>query len=374
MRKIEIEGPRARIERLKLLDAAEEYGLELAPESTAPFTVRWVETEYEKYAGVFLKSTFIGKVDMTNKKPMLLIRKEYPAQHDNALLRALRNAADLTDMIGKMQREETRNETIPDPSGVLSKDKIAYDFHITDAETLNKALLGVEALHPNITFSWQKGVPNKIHPYFSVRVHLGKAEHGFKIEHREDRMVVCFSDYDRYGVKSEMFKEIVDAGLAAYDEPHGVQEEALNALLDEGLKVFNERFIPETFMTACRTLIAHTPLIDAESLMGDYTARDPQTLRAVKTFATGPFKTLDGSYHREHSYHGMRFSSAAYGYKNSLLPKSVPVDPQIFNQAVEILTLRWTAETLGKRVSDYPLLTADLIAEKINAADFGYTF
>lgn len=348
MRKIEIEGPRARMERLKLLDAAEEYGLELAPEATAPFTVRWVETEYEKYAGVFLKSTFIGKVDMTSKKPMLLIRKEYPAQHDNALLRALRNAADLTDMIGKMQREETRNETIPDPSGVLSKDKIAYDFHITDAETLNKALLGVEALHPNITFSWQKGVPNKIHPYFSVRVHLGKAEHGFKIEHREDRMVVCFSDYDRYGVKSEMFKEIVDAGLAAYDE----------------------RMDPDQLVSACRDLIAQSVPMDIDTIYKDY--QTSKKTRGSKTmFSFGPLSSVRKGMSVVNRFNGIRFSYNE-GPSDDFLPGGESTPKNVLSKASMIMMLTWRAMEMGKTPADYPLLTPERISAEIENTDFGY--
>lgn len=61
MRIITLDGPKARYERIRLLDEAADYGLTLDPQATAPFTVRW--NALRKQAEICIQHTVLAFVN-----------------------------------------------------------------------------------------------------------------------------------------------------------------------------------------------------------------------------------------------------------------------------------------------------------------------
>ncbi len=164
MRQLELDGTKARYERLKLLPQAETFGVEISDEMTAPFHVRWDEPR--RACGVFLESTLVAKVDAGAMK--IFIREGYPERFDHAILRAVRNAADAADEIGKRQRSEGKEKS--SETGLFTRTSVGFRPEIQDEETFHRAALGLESLNRKLHFNRyaQTGLP-RIHDDGDVR-------------------------------------------------------------------------------------------------------------------------------------------------------------------------------------------------------------
>lgn len=343
MRFIPLDQPKARYERIKLIDQAETYGQELDPHATAPFTVRW--NAPTRSPGVFIDDTCVAHVSFDQKTPMLRVREGCPEKFDFALLRALRNTMDVTDTIGKMQRAEAREKK--GDEGLFTRTTTAFRPEIQDADDMHKALLGLETLDKRIgchVFTNKAHIPDQ----FYITASFGRQGHAFNVYIRPDGLV---SD---------------DANSA-----YGFRESSLNAALREGLSIFNERMIPARLEEACRALISSSAPIDETSLQAEYGATPLDKRNQTVITRSGGLSSVQKFRSTWHRFQGIRFAQGI-NFEGTDLPPSFAVDKDLIKRAGTIMNLRWQAATLGKDIKDYPLLTEDLLESRMADIDFGY--
>lgn len=342
MRTLPLEGPRARYDRIKLLTLAEDFGKELLPDATAPFAVRW--DAQRRRLSLLLDETLVAEVKVRDEGGVLDIRDVYPERFDFALLRAVRNVADMTDEVGKLKRAVDKEKS--GETGLFTRTPVAFATRIQDWDVMHKALRGAEALNKKLCV--QMYTPEDLDDYFSIYAHFGRARHRFNIRCTQNGLRVTIYDETGYGLREETLNDLLDAGLALYDE----------------------RMTPERLEAACRKLIAETGDVDAETIHADYHSVD-KTRNEEAALKVGPFTTFKRGYWPQHRFNGVRFAQQTIR-PLECLPAGVIVDQDLVEDAAKNLTMRWEALAIGKRISDYPLLTEALISARIENTDFGY--
>ncbi len=152
------------------------------------------------------------------------------------------------------------------------------------------------------------------------------------------------------------------------DAAYGLREEVFNAQMQEGLRLFNAKMVREDLQAACETLLAKAQPVDRDSALEDFNA-----LKDVSTapFRLGPFTVAREGYFNVSRFNGIRFS---YGEneKTITLPQDFGADTGLLVKTCQDLVMRWRIAALGRRPSDYPVISEDVIAAKVEATDFGY--
>lgn len=344
MRTLELHGPKARYERIRLLDKAADYGFALDPQRTAPFTVAW--NLAEQVPEVRLRHTVLASVDTRYQPPRLQIRDVVPQDCDAAILRALRNAADLGDEIGRIQRGEKAQKRTPAGAMFLpmaEARKFTLDGY--GPEDIAKSLYGATALCEDtrvLSALQRKGFS---HP---VRFALKRNRGSVVVTLTEEKGVLTYTpqNYPIYHPNPEVLIPLLEKGRAHWDRHmHAARIEA-----------------------ACRDLIAQTRL-DTETVDTAHRyarARKELVYDAVATF--GPFRMSDaGTVHRglgRLRYHGVVLTEDCARLAGLDLPLLV--------EANAAMMWRTRAAELGRTPDDFPVIDPDALRDAVAEVDFGY--
>lgn len=346
-REIPLHGKMAAYERLSLLSSAEEYGMALDPQDTAPFNIAW--NSVWKRAEIRIKNTVVATVHHDQMK--LTIREGYPQNLDFALTRALDNATALTDRIGKVVRELKKTGQI----GMIGKNIPPYSI---DTPNPVGALLGAACVDSNLS------VVNPYHHRFSILYKSGNNAITTSIEITPTGMNVISPGQGFMGVKEEIFTRLVARGEAE----------------------FNRRYSPESVATDVRSLcegVQKTPM-DRYSLEIELRSRSSSNSESFisQTYATviteGGFvvKGRNGFHNYALSceilHNGLKVGSIDSHPPTIIISAPFKDIPNIETAMTRLQEL-WQCEVLGATPQDYPLFSPDDIVKRIEEIDFGYT-
>lgn len=340
MRVIDIDEPRARIERLRLFHEAEAYGQDVNPQLTAPFSIG--KDPSSIFPAVFLDSTLVAVCNLTNT-PKLWIRDEYPERYDTALLRAIRNAADVCDEIGRIKRAEAKDKG--GASGLFTKTPQAFRPRLQDKKTLHKALLGASVLNQKLRLTWFNAAA-RCGERFMITSVAGKTKYNYNLSVGTEGCITYIPDA----------------------HPFGLREDVFNTLMDAGLELFETRFDPDDFSEACRNLIKTSAAVDTRSIQDAFRAYEHEDVSTVVS-RCGVFSSKRADYVTNHRYQGITFATGSHADICMLYPD---LDAKVIRSAIPILDNRWQIEVLGKSPEDFPPLTEALITERVESTDFGY--
>lgn len=341
MRILEIDETKARIERLRFYHEAEDYGQDADPKLTAPFSIG---TEIGGVgAAIFIDSTQVATFDLRDS-PKLVLRDAYPTRFDGAILRAIRNAADVCDEIGKIKRAEAKEKG--GSSGLFTKTPEIFQPRLQSADMLKKALIGATALNQKITFTWENASPTTPEG-FLLWGNAGKTSHLHRVQVSQDGVFTYSGrQHQTYGLRAEEF----------------------NRLMDEGLKVFEARFEPQAFTTACEEIVAASQGFDVETITRAYAQTDrDEAAHVVSRF--GLMSTRQIGYFTQHRYHGMLFSG---GHDHIICTLYPDLDRHLVDATVHVMDCRMKAAVMGRTIEDFPMLSDALIQSRVEAVDCGY--
>lgn len=343
MRVVDIEGTKAQYLRVSLLRKAKDYGQNLTPGATAPFTVRWCDVR--KAAGVFLDETLLAVVDTEEEQPKLVVNDSYPERYDFALKRALRNAVEVCDAIGKMKRTENRQEK---KRPLCIKNAVMFRVEGT-IDDVRASVLGLQKDLPDLRFVDDKD---------GESLFYAQGYYAFVRLFQEDGFVRMQPDPDG----------------------SGFDETAMRAALIRGKRVW-EAFSPQEFVNDVRALMSE-PEFDEERIW------------ELARNASLP----------EHTAHLTEYRSLSYKDGSlSIMSRGIPVidrlffegqppqppqtsprmiarfaedgvewDAQAFLKAARIMAARHEAEKMGLDTRRFPKPTEALITKLIEETDFGY--
>lgn len=340
MRVIDIEEPRARVERLKFFHEAEAYGQDVAPQLTAPFSIG--KDPSSIFPAIFLDSTLIAVCNLADT-PKLWIRDEYPERYDAALLRAIRNAADVCDEIGRIKRAEAKDKG--GASGLFTKTPQAFRPRIQNKKTLHKALLGASVLNQKLRLTWFNAAAHW-GDHFMITSVAGKTKYNYNLSVGADGSITYIPDA----------------------QPFGLREDVFNTLMDAGLELFETRFNPDTFSEACRNLIETSAAVDTRSIQDAFRAYEHEDISTVVS-RYGVFSSKRSDYVTSHRYQGITFAAGSHADICMLYPD---LDAEVVRAVIPILDDRWQIAVLGKSPEDFPPLTEALITDRVESTDFGY--
>lgn len=348
MREIEIEGTKAGYARLKTMGQLHEYGLQLTPEATAPFQVRWDPAV--DAACVCLNQTRIAEVNISGPKPILHIIDAYPAAHDSVLIRALRNAASMTDHMAKLAKAEGKSRG---PLFTTTRDQITVPM---DGPTFHKAMLGAEIVDPRLRISTLAHV----RPCYQIIAHAGKIQHKFEFEHVDGVMVSRPVHYATYAMKAEPFL----------------------ALLAKGLRIWESRFSADALTASLRG----APAINTINVgqietsydllsRGDGTFVDPHTVTRVgeMTFTRNTQKQGYGE-ELELRFRDLRVMTEHHSRKADLPDGYARDHKDLLAGAFKAMSVMWKAEAMGHKLEDYPAFDVAVVEKMIEDTHFGYDF
>lgn len=344
MRILNLDGPKARYERIRLLKEAAGFGLELNPQATAPFTVGWCSEL--SGAELLFRRTRVAYVS-TRDAPQLRIRDEYPEDKDGALIRALENAADLTDEVGRMKRAEAAADKEGKTAVKLFSKRPQPPFTITGHTPLAflRALAGADAC------------------YGGVR------SDDFDPDRTPDQIRVHF----RRGNTTEkaVFTTSPD-GLTCAPQPYAqyhLEEAPFRALLAQGAKHWDAHITPQTVEDACRAVLRATPETDI-TLNRDYDHAayydrllDAPDVRCGQMSCDPQFVVR---------LHGVMLANQGQMGRLTRVFRTVPADMGTMSAAANAMRLRMRAARLGARVEDFRVINADEIRGVIDTTDIGY--
>lgn len=347
MRIIPLDGPKARYERIRLLDEAADYGLTLDPQATAPFTVRW--NALRKQAEICIQHTVLAFVNARYASPSLEIRDAYPEDQDNALLRAIRNAANLADQVGCLQRANARLNRIeprkisPDALLVKARDARAFSLDIGRTDII-KAAYGAMTLPDVSTQSVM--MFGRRNERLRIVVLNGDDDISFDLMHHQGTF--------RYEPKTWPALQPTQAGLLRF--------------LDAGRAAWDRKADPNAFSVAARALMSG-PTFDEYTLTTTWrVAHDRKQTIQNATAMQGPF-TMQNAEFAASGSDQLRFNGILMTEESTNLMGV----PEAERQQVDDLMLHHTrAAELGLSLGDFPAINPTKVRELVEETDFGY--
>lgn len=347
MRILPLDGPRARYERIRLLEEAADYGLRLDPQATAPFTVRWNSSR--KLAEVCVRHTVLAYVNVLYASPRLHVRDAYPEDQDNALLRAIRNAADLADQIGRLQRANARlNRVEPQkiaPDALLVKARDATEFSLDLGRSdITKAAYGAMTL-PDVS-TRSVTMLGRRNERLRIVVSNGDDDVSFDLMHHQGTF--------RYEPKTWPALQPTRAGLLRF--------------LDAGRAAWDCKADPKAFSVAARALISG-PTFDEDTLTTTWrVAHDRKQTVQNATATQGPF-TMQHAKFASSGSDQLRFKGILMTEESTKLMGV----PETEREQVDNLMLHYTrAAELGLSLEDFPAINPMKIRQMVEGTDFGY--
>lgn len=340
MRVVDLPGSRASYLRLQLLDRSEEFDLELTPEETAPFSVRW--NRKMRRGEVCIRDTLLAYIQtFDGGQTELHIREDYPDSLDFALFRALRAAVRFTDDLGRRDKERKGQS-----AGYVGRDTPVYEIR---QESPFHALLGANAIEPMFGFE----------VYDDLTELRGRLRHGnghveFDIRVLPDGLEIRREGWSSLGPKADAFR----------------------ALMERGAAHWKTAWDPEKFSRDVERVNAQ-PGVDAESVERSYDEHD--ALRTDQTLRTYGFTVR----HRDYAWdvhHGGLLVTRVRSFNTFLLNEvalssfcAYPETPDV-RRAVARLMTEWGCQAMGKRPEDFPAFDAQDIQRRVSDIDIGYDF
>lgn len=345
-RQIPLDGPKARYQRIKQLSEAADYGLELTEHATAPFTVRW-DPLIDKPT-VCLRQTRLATVecDAIADAPTLRVRPGYPEEHDAVLLRALRNAADVADEVGRRQRAAAKEKASGKSAPLLTRTRTEFTVRMGYAD-LAKALWGAESLDPKLRpeVRGQGG--------FTLEAYSGNTCHTFPFVPVEDGFRVAHAGYASFFLKEDVFLGRLEQGRAAWD-----------ARFDADL------------LKADIDLLMRAGRVDKFTIESSYEAalrKERVDISVTARFRGFSMLYRGGNLDLHHA--GIRVADTPPHDKKGTSLWGGMLSPEFtkeLSEARKMMEAHWRAAAIGHRAEDYPVLRDGLIAQEVSRVDFGY--
>lgn len=344
-RQLAVDGTKAGFDRIRLLDQATDYGVAWGPEFTAPFRVVWRDNQPQ----IFLGHTFVAA--METQLGQLWIRDAYPAEFDAPLVRALRNAVTCADRIGKMIRAEKvqAKDDVAD-TGLLTKEVTRFPLEIQNTKDLREALLGLPLVSSKMsgTLSHTR-VNRQICRSVVLRVRRGNTRHTFRIG---DDNSVGADEYLTYGLHKSRIDALLAEGLAAFRARHDV------ARWSDDLH-----------------RLSNLPAIDNESVFEDFkhvNKKDP-----LPTYAYGCVRGSSHDFNMHATVNGVPVGqhslTQAFEFETHPLFLDEHLPPaNLISTGMGAFFMRFKINAMGRVADDYPALSRDLIAQRVQDTDFGY--
>lgn len=344
MRTIAIEGSIAGYERLKKLDKLAEFGLELPPEATAPFQILWDPAR--KVPAVCLNRTPVARLNFQQSAPRLSILAGYPHMYDHAIFRALRNAVSVCDRMEKMRK--ALKDVKPSLVTMTFED---FEINMTP-QRFNQAILGAHAVDSRVTLKVPFSVNAQNNDTAVVHINPGNHQMWFR---REDAFIKPVNRNLNFNIgclRKDAFMPLIYEGAATWDAR--LNAETLTAALNErpDLSAINVDEIDTQYKH-------HS---DHRTLKNEDTTFVHKDLRLVKE------KYIGHLYCKEIHVLSMQRGEATFDIRTAL---DIP-QLKILVKSFEAMEMGWKAQALGGRLSDFPKLSKDLIAEVMDTIDFGY--
>lgn len=347
MRVLNLDGPKARYERLRLLKDAKDFGLELDPKSTAPFTVSWCR----EISGpeVTFRRTRLAMVDTRPGRPtaQLRILDQYPEDKDAALIRALENAADLTDEVGRLKRAEAAEAKTKAAGPKLFAKGPGVGFTITGytPTAFMQALCGADGRYGGVFV--EDFDPLRPPPQTRVRFRRSNTWETETFTLGAGTLTYEAGRYDQYHLKEEPFR----------------------GLLADGARYWDANIRPDALAEACASVVRATPDTDW-SLRTSYNYAENYALLAPCAGVRLGAMSCDPKFTVR--FHGVIL--AREGDMGRLLRPmtGLGVEEALINDAVNAMRLRMRAARLGARVEDFPVVDPDMIRDAIDSTDTGH--
>lgn len=140
---------KAQAARLALLGRAAEFGVEAGPDRLGPFSISW-SSRNGGTGEVKFRNLLVAKVISARDGLRLSVRDEIPERADGVISRAVLNAVEVCDEIGRVRRNQRPEE--PDDYCARITAKESYDLGDWTARDAHLALLGLADLRPGEAF------------------------------------------------------------------------------------------------------------------------------------------------------------------------------------------------------------------------------
>ena len=327
MRNIPIDGPRARYQRLRHLGDLAEYGLSLDRHHTAPFRVVW--DAYEREAQVRLRDTVLARVYPHADPVVLRVEDAYPADADAFLLRAVRNAADLTDTWAKRKAAAERAEKARAAVGEFQSTRLLVDGLLKrgmTAEEMVRAVCGLAAEQ-----AWVLPDP-EMRP--EVLANLG------------------------------VLSVLTEGGR---DLPEN--EDALFALLRRGLDIWRERMDADALTAQCQA-VADATRVAERSLESAFFAAQRHRARLLPADAV--FGDLSADHAPVVRFRGVPIGTRGWGTTVLTPVVALGVPHVLARAAVKAMDARVILAQIGKTMADFPAIDPAALRALVAEVDLGY--
>lgn len=356
-RHLDIPDTRAAYARLSLLPRAAEFGLELDPADTAPFTVRW--NAAQRRPEILFRETLVAYLeDYWDREPdvmrtVMCVRTEFPADKDFALLRAVANAVALTDQIGRMEREEKARKK----KGYVTMNGTNFLAAVPGGMT---TLIGARAEERDFTFSPHSQTPGLYH----ASLRHGKGSIAFTIEERPgEGLYVQKEGYVSIGPKAEEMTDLLHRGAARW------------------ARSFDPAGFRDVLSQACAL-----PEVDRASVMMAFQYGDaPQDRFApVRIGAEGTGLVLSKNQDFDLFHNGLWVGQCYFNYWGGnegfefRTPRATPwveaASAELIDAATQKMGILMILNGLGRTAADYPVLDTAALQAAVEETDFGYGF
>lgn len=352
-RYVKLEGKDAGYKRLSLIGEAEQYGVDIPDTATAPFNIMWDHNLNTAF--VCFGKTRVARLIHTDKLDFfmlrrdnpdvagnpgfyLMLRQEFPKKHKDLLIRAIDNMVEYTDEIGKIKRSVER-ENKGTGKNLTTRTPTDYTVAMSRDEFI-RACFGAELIERKM---------------FLQKISTNLVEVGTRIISSSDGT----------------FKPFAQGMTKTYGD---LNEEAFIPLLERGKKIWGERITTEDLIKSMDEVLA-LPDMDHKSIDETFwAAMEADNLENPnKKASIGKMTAVVKGNEAGLYLNGIRVY-ADIGLDQDFLNDS-------FGEAVDLDRLRVVHRNmtsmvmlgkLGHEPSDYPMLTEELIKQKIDDADFGY--
>lgn len=333
MRIIPLEDTKNAYTRIRGMNAYE--GLDLDPEKTAPFKVRW--NPNCQGPEIVIRDTIMAVVDLGDRGPRLHINETYPEDMDFALLRALRNAVSFAEQVSRIKKHET-------PKMKLFGSVITDSFQVADLSPTQflKAWAVLEAENHRFSIITQNTLDREV---MHLSLPHGSTSANLKFEVAGDR-IIC------------------------HPRSSKLSADTLISLLKRGIETWEVRMVPEELVDLMQRVSDKISGLDVYSMKQAHrTAGLKGKLRSDSLSFGDLTRDADRT---------VRFRGIAIGHSSDehvtlySAFETLGLQPNLVEDAMRGMAWLDIISSMGKSPEDFKKIDPDALRDQIREINYGY--